>query len=251
MKLLEASGNLRATVTAVFSRSLRNLTPDAARSFRLLGLHPGPDIDPYATAALADTILAHARAALDALVRAHLIQPIGLGRYGMHDLLRAYASSLAMHSETDDQRATLTRLFDYYIGTTAIAMDRLHPAEAATGPASRHRRPEPPTHGPRTELDRHAGVYERTALRLDVAVRGGQLRLHATPSVNSLRSPHPRHRADSADGPPVRGEGARLDPMDVVLLLLPPGGDSVPARRCPRHTDAQLSESMAVVIQPG
>jgi hypothetical protein len=30
-----------------------------------------------------------------------------------------------------------------YIGTAAIAMDRLHPAEAATRPASRHRRPQP------------------------------------------------------------------------------------------------------------
>ncbi len=30
---------------------------------------------------------------LDVLVRAHLIQATGPGRYGLHDLLRAYARS--------------------------------------------------------------------------------------------------------------------------------------------------------------
>jgi NB-ARC domain len=40
-------------VRAVFSWSYDALTPDAARLFRLLGLHPGPDITAAATASLA------------------------------------------------------------------------------------------------------------------------------------------------------------------------------------------------------
>ncbi len=79
---------------AVFSWSVRHLPPDAARTFRLLGLHPGLDLDAYAAAALADCSLAHARRTLELLARAHLVHPAGAGRYGMHDLLRAYAISL-------------------------------------------------------------------------------------------------------------------------------------------------------------
>jgi len=78
-------------VRTVFSWSYRRLPPDAARTFRLLGLHPGPDLDPYAAAALADAALDQARATLDLLTRAHLVQPASDGRYSMHDLLRAYA----------------------------------------------------------------------------------------------------------------------------------------------------------------
>ena len=73
--------------------------------------------------------------ALDVLARAHLVQPAGPGRYGMHDLLRAYARELAAASDgEDDRQAALTRLFDHYLHTAAAAMDTLLPAE-------RHRRP--------------------------------------------------------------------------------------------------------------
>jgi hypothetical protein len=46
------------------------------------------------------------------------------GRYGMHDLLRAYARDLVSVSDTgDEQHAALARLFDYYLHTAATAMD--------------------------------------------------------------------------------------------------------------------------------
>ncbi|MDW5325050.1 AfsR/SARP family transcriptional regulator [Plantactinospora sp. KLBMP9567] len=147
LDLLDAGGDPRAAVAAVFSWSLRHLPPDAARTFALLGLHLGPDLDAYAAAALAGTSLQTAHRALDRLTRAHLIHPTTPGRYGMHDLLRAYATRLAntTHS-TNNRRAALTRLFDYYLATTAIAMDRLHPAEA-------HRRPRiPPAATPTPDL---------------------------------------------------------------------------------------------------
>src|SRR5262249_25192523 len=84
------TGDAPASVRAVFSWSYQQLGTEAARVFRLLGLHPGPGIEPYAAAALAGAALPQARRVLDALARAHLIQPAAPGRYAMHDLLRAY-----------------------------------------------------------------------------------------------------------------------------------------------------------------
>jgi hypothetical protein len=98
--------------------------------FRLLGLHPSPDWDRYAAAALAGTSPAQASGLLNLLARAHLAQPAGPDRCQMHDLLRAYAASLAVASGEDQVgRAALTRLFDYYLAACATAMDRLVPAE--------------------------------------------------------------------------------------------------------------------------
>lgn len=138
LDLLEAGGDPGTGVRAVFSWSCRHLRDKDTRVFRLLGLQPGPDIEPYAAAALTGATLAQARQALDTLARANLIQPTQPGRYTMHDLLRAFARDLAADADTDDERhAALTRLFDYYLHTAATAMDTLFPAE-------RHRRPRIP-----------------------------------------------------------------------------------------------------------
>ena len=56
----------------------------------------------------------------------------------MHDLLRAYAAERANEEESGQAKEeSLTRLFDYYAGTTAAAMDTLFPAgesRAASAP---------------------------------------------------------------------------------------------------------------------
>jgi hypothetical protein len=54
LALLDAGGDPRSAVASVFSWSYQHLTGDAARMFRLLGLHPGPDFDRYAAAATVD-----------------------------------------------------------------------------------------------------------------------------------------------------------------------------------------------------
>ncbi|GIH16813.1 AfsR/SARP family transcriptional regulator [Rugosimonospora africana] len=145
LELLDAGDDPRANVAAVFSWSVRHLPPPAARTFGLLGLHPGPDFDSYATACLAGTGVEDARRTLRLLTRANLIFPTGPGRAGMHDLLRAYARSLAVHepahepangtaddaaeSPRDDPRAVQGRLFDYYLTTAASAIGVLYPFE--------------------------------------------------------------------------------------------------------------------------
>jgi tetratricopeptide (TPR) repeat protein len=126
------------TVRAVFSWSYRNLDTETARAFRLAGLHPGADFAPSAVAALTADTVEQAGRVLDALARAHLVQPAGLGRDGVHDLRRAYGRELAAtHDGDDGQRAALTGLCDYYLAAAAAAMDALYPAE-------KHRRPQPP-----------------------------------------------------------------------------------------------------------
>ncbi|MEV4134636.1 tetratricopeptide repeat protein [Dactylosporangium sp. NPDC049742] len=137
LDLLDVDGDPRAAVTAVFSWSMRHLPVDAARTFRLLGLHPGPDIDVYATAALTDTSLSQARLALDRLARAHLVHPTGPARYGMHDLLGAYATTLTTAHDADaDRRAASTRLFDYYLVTAAAATQHLRHVDAHSRPGT-------------------------------------------------------------------------------------------------------------------
>ena len=83
------------------------MDPGAVRTFRLLGVHPGPDLDSYAAAALTGTSLQQARVLLDQLSRAHLIQAATPGRYAMHDLLRDYARELAAAEDGEDQRGQL------------------------------------------------------------------------------------------------------------------------------------------------
>ncbi len=79
---LDAGGDPRSGVRAVFSWSYRSLVPDVAAVFRLLGRHSGGDLADLAAGRLVHT-----------LVRAHLVK-ISSGRYQMHRLLRAYATEL-------------------------------------------------------------------------------------------------------------------------------------------------------------
>jgi tetratricopeptide (TPR) repeat protein/transcriptional regulator with XRE-family HTH domain len=139
LDLLDAGGDPYAAVQTVFSWSLRHLSGLVTRAFRLLGRHPGPDFDPYVVAALADVSLAQGRQILRRLSGAHLVHPAPGGRHALHDLLREYAISLPS-PDAEDGPAALGRLFDYYLGTAAAAMDLLHPGEI-------HRRPRlpPPT----------------------------------------------------------------------------------------------------------
>ncbi|HYN98006.1 MAG TPA: tetratricopeptide repeat protein, partial [Pilimelia sp.] len=129
LDLLDAGGDPRAEVRAVFSWSYQNLPADAARAFRLLGVHPGVSVPVDAAAALTGTGTAEARRLLGLLARASLIQAGGGGRYGMHDLLRAYAGELATaHDPAPDREAALTRLFDHYLAGSVTAMNALYPA---------------------------------------------------------------------------------------------------------------------------
>ncbi|GAA0910013.1 AfsR/SARP family transcriptional regulator [Virgisporangium aurantiacum] len=114
---------------AVFSWSYRTLTPDTARLFRLLGLHPGPDIAAPAAASAAALPLDRARTLLAELARTNLLTEHARGRYTFHDLLRAYAADLSRTTDPDRRRrAAVHRVLDHYLHTAYAAERLLYPA---------------------------------------------------------------------------------------------------------------------------
>lgn len=125
-------------VAAALDLSYQQLTADQQRMYRLLGLHPGPDFDPYAAAALAGTSRVQAGRLLDQLLDAHLLHEPAAGRCVFHDLVRTHATSTALDQDAEhERRAALTRLLDHYRHSATVAMDVAYPYE-------RERRPDVP-----------------------------------------------------------------------------------------------------------
>jgi DNA-binding SARP family transcriptional activator/tetratricopeptide (TPR) repeat protein len=113
-------GDPAASVRAVFSWSYRQLSTAAARMFRLLGLHPGPDISIPCAASLAAVDEPQARRLLRELGRDCLIIEDVPGRYAFHDLLRVYAASKAMECDSQpDRHAATGRVLDHLMHTAS------------------------------------------------------------------------------------------------------------------------------------
>ena len=128
-------GDPAADVRTVFSWSSRQLTQDAARMFRLLEMHPGPDISVPAAASLAGVPAPRARALLAELAEASMATEGMPGRYLLHDLLRAYAAGQA----PEGKRSMVTRaMYEHYLHTALAAAHTLDPSHPATRDA-----PEP------------------------------------------------------------------------------------------------------------
>ena len=122
------SGDAATDIRAVFSWSHRTLSTGAARLFRLLGLHPGPDISASAAASLVGIAREQASTLLTELACAHLLTEHAPGRYTFHDLLRAYAAEQAHAHENDDaRRMAIHRMLDHYLRTAETAALRMNP----------------------------------------------------------------------------------------------------------------------------
>jgi hypothetical protein len=116
LDVLHTGDDATSDVRAVFSWSYRVLGPDAARMFRLLGLHPAGDVTAHTAAALAGIPVRRARQVLDDLVAAHQLLERRPGRYEQHDLVRAYAAELASAEEAElDRRDATRRLLAWYV----------------------------------------------------------------------------------------------------------------------------------------
>ncbi|MEO3887096.1 BTAD domain-containing putative transcriptional regulator [Nonomuraea sp. B5E05] len=115
-------------VAAAFTLSYRHLDAERQRMFRLLGLHPGRDVDVHAAAALAGVPADHAETLLEDLLDAHVLAQHEPGRYTFHDLLREHARATVSAEETGEARHdALTRLFDHYLRMAAAAIAALYP----------------------------------------------------------------------------------------------------------------------------
>ncbi|MGI5151567.1 BTAD domain-containing putative transcriptional regulator [Plantactinospora sp. CA-294935] len=117
-----ASHDPATDARTVFSWSYEALTPPAARLFRQLALHPGPDISAAAAASLAGLPVPNVRRSLSELTAAHLLTEHTHGRYVFHDLLRVYAAELAHATDTEpERRAVRDRMFDHYLRSVYAA----------------------------------------------------------------------------------------------------------------------------------
>lgn len=112
-----------SSVAMAFDLSYRDLSEEAQRVLRYLGLPPGADIDVYGAAALLGADLGAMRRLLRELEENHLIEEPARGRYQMHDLVRQYSRARGARDDAGMLTTCLDRLFDYYL-STAYAADR-------------------------------------------------------------------------------------------------------------------------------
>ncbi|WBB58517.1 BTAD domain-containing putative transcriptional regulator [Streptomyces sp. WMMC500] len=121
-------GDLNTDLRAVFSTSHAAVSVPAARLFRLLGLHAGPDVSAPAAAALAGLPVRETRALLTELTRAHLLIEHVPGRYSLHDLLRVYAAERVRSQESEGERErAVERLLSWHLHTADASYPHLTP----------------------------------------------------------------------------------------------------------------------------
>jgi tetratricopeptide (TPR) repeat protein/transcriptional regulator with XRE-family HTH domain len=229
-RLVELAAGQRS-VTAALDLSYQDLSVDLQRTYRLLGLHPGSDIDPYATAALLDCTVPHASRMLERLLEAHLLQESTPGRYGFHDLTRGHAAHTAIRDENEESgRAALDRLLDYYRHATAMAVDAGYPYEQDRRPqVPPARTPVPVLSDPAFALDwlddelpnllaatRYAVEHDRPVHLLHLSTI---LRLHL-----GTRGPHPNtvtlHQQALTAARATGNQAAELDALAGLGYLL-------------------------------
>lgn len=145
------AGDASTSLRAVLSASYRAIDSSSARLFRLLALHPGPDVSLHAAASLAALPVRETKQVLNKLTALHLLFEPSTGRYGFHDLISTYATELLHHVDShNEQNAATLRLLDHYLHSSAAA-DRM--LNTAVGPTPL----EPPCSG--VEIERPDGHH--------------------------------------------------------------------------------------------
>lgn len=156
-------------VAAAFSLSYRHLSAEQQRVYRLLGLHPGTELDKYHAAALAALPADRTEQILDDLCDAHLLIASEPGRYRLHDLIRQHARAAAYADEPETQRAqALHRLLDYYLHVSEEASNLISPWRRQLGPAPLRTPADAPKLG---SLAESLAWYQAEYANLDPVVR--------------------------------------------------------------------------------
>ena len=159
-----------ASLSAVLSWSRAALTAEQARAFGLLGVAPGADIGIAAAADLLDRTESDTRRLLRTLERASLVHQRVPDRFGMHDLVRAYAREQA----GADAEPAVRRVLDFYLRSAYTGEMTINPVrppiELAQAVAGTH----PRTFGSVAEANRwFAEEYQNlSAAQGEAAGRG-------------------------------------------------------------------------------
>ncbi|WP_159027773.1 AfsR/SARP family transcriptional regulator [Streptomyces pactum] len=110
LEQLTVVGDTAASLRMSFRKSYRAVPPEAARMFRLLGLHQGREITESTAATLAGITREGASRRLDLLAAGHLLEQTGPDRYRFPDLLRLYAAECAEEEPLRGRTGALSRL---------------------------------------------------------------------------------------------------------------------------------------------
>ena len=143
--------NPGASLPAVLSWSMRELSAAERAVFALLGIAPGPDISLPAAASLTGLSERDCRTVLRHLQEASLADWRPGGRYAMHDVIRAYAAATAEQELTEQARnAALRRVLDFHTHTAHAADRLLNPNRPPVrlDPPGPGLRPQPPADVP-------------------------------------------------------------------------------------------------------
>lgn len=110
------------SVSAVLGLAYRDLPPDAARLYRLLGWLPGRSFDAGTAAVAADIGTPAAESLLDTLQESSLLDRTPDGRFRFHDLVRLHARERATEEQpAQEQRELTARVATHYLALTALA----------------------------------------------------------------------------------------------------------------------------------
>lgn len=128
LDLLAVDGDELAAVRSALSWSYQALDSAAARVFRLLGVHAGPDFSDAAAAAVTGRPLAVVTPLLDNLSSVHLLEHSGPDRRRFHDLVRIFAAERASSELSEPERdEAVLRSLTWYLHTADAAGRTLLP----------------------------------------------------------------------------------------------------------------------------
>ncbi|MCM4082310.1 AfsR/SARP family transcriptional regulator [Paractinoplanes hotanensis] len=244
-----------AGLAAAFSWSYQRLTPAAARVFRLLPLHPGPDMTTASIAALAGVTAPEARLVVGDLM-SHALLELRTGRLHLHQLLRAYARVLSAEDGAGADHRAVDRVVGYYVATAAAAYRCSGLLVTAQPPLS------PPGATPAVFTGRDDAVAWLAAERptlIDIALtadRHGRRRL-ALHLVTLLRDdPHltDRRPGQETTGRYVRASLLHRSLGETAVALRGPARVAGPTHPSPAGADpagAHLSVAIGDVIRDG
>ncbi|MFG6195092.1 BTAD domain-containing putative transcriptional regulator [Nonomuraea sp. JJY05] len=124
---LDVEGDPRVGVRGAFEVSYQGLAERQQQTFRMMGLHPGPDIGLDEIVVMTGEPQGDVGSAVDALASAHLVYRNSGGRYVLHDLVWLFARELSFAHESVQFRYTaLSRLFDWLLHAAKAAMDQIY-----------------------------------------------------------------------------------------------------------------------------
>lgn len=126
-RLRAMSGTGSYAIDSVLDFAYEELSPSDQVVYRRLALRPAGSITTLSTGALAGLPAHDAAAALERLLRAHLVEPAHEGAFRLHDLVAMHAQVRLVHDDSAaDREDAMRRLVDWYRGAVQLADRAVH-----------------------------------------------------------------------------------------------------------------------------